>query len=57
MAARSIGSGVLQFGLVAIPVKLYTAQSEKRVSFNFLHASCKSRLKQQLVCPVHEKVV
>jgi DNA end-binding protein Ku len=51
MAARSIGSLTLSFGLVAIPVKLYTAtQSGAAISFNLLHKGCGSRLKQQYVC-------
>lgn len=51
MAARSIGSGIISFGLVSIPFKLYTAASPARVSFNMLHAACGSRVKQQLLCP------
>jgi len=51
MAARSIGSGTISFGLVTIPVKLYTAVSSKQVGFNLLHEICKGRVKQQLVCP------
>jgi DNA end-binding protein Ku len=51
MAARSIGSLTVSFGLVAIPVKLYTAtQSANTISFNLLHKTCGSRLKQQYVC-------
>jgi DNA end-binding protein Ku len=51
MAARSIGSLTVSFGLVAIPVKLYTAtRSANAVSFNLLHKTCGSRLKQQYVC-------
>jgi DNA end-binding protein Ku len=50
MAARSIGSGTISFGLVSIPIKLYTATSAKSVSFNMLHKACGSRLKQQLLC-------
>lgn len=51
MAARSIGSLTVSFGLVAIPVKLYTAtQSAGSISFNLLHKDCGSRLKQQYVC-------
>lgn len=51
MAARSIGSLTVSFGLVAIPVKLYTAtQSANAISFNLLHKGCGSRLKQQYVC-------
>ncbi len=51
MAARAIGSLTLSFGLVSIPVKLYTAtQSSSAISFNMLHKACGSRLKQQYVC-------
>lgn len=51
MAMRSIGSLTISFGLVAIPVKLYTAtQSSSAISFNLLHKGCGSRLKQQYVC-------
>ncbi len=51
MAARAIGSLTLSFGLVSIPVKLYTAtQSSSAISFNLLHKTCGSRLKQQYVC-------
>jgi DNA end-binding protein Ku len=51
MAARSVGSLTISFGLVAIPVKLYTAtQSGNAISFNLLHKDCGSRLKQQYVC-------
>jgi DNA end-binding protein Ku len=51
MAARSIGSVTISFGLVAIPVKLYTAtQSANAISFNLLHKDCGSRLKQQYTC-------
>lgn len=57
MAARSIGSGTISFGLVSIPIKLYTATSPKSVSFNMLHKTCGSRLKQQLLCPVDNVVV
>src|SRR5436309_10713556 len=50
-AARSIGSLTVSFGLVAIPVKLYTAtQAGNAISFNLLHKGCGSRLKQQYVC-------
>lgn len=51
MAMRSIGSLTISFGLVAIPVKLYTAtQAANAISFNLLHKGCGSRLKQQYVC-------
>jgi len=52
MAARSIASLTVSFGLVAIPVKLYSAtQASGTISFNLLHKPpCGSRLKQQYVC-------
>jgi len=50
-APRSIGSLTISFGLVAIPVKLFTAtQSASTISFNLLHKECGSRLRQQYVC-------
>jgi len=48
--ARSIASLTISFGLVAIPVKLYSAtQSSERISFNLLRAKDGSRVKQQYV--------
>jgi DNA end-binding protein Ku len=50
--ARAIATGTISFGLVSIPVKLYSAtQASAGVSFNLLHAKCGSRLKQQYICP------
>jgi DNA end-binding protein Ku len=58
MAARAIGSGTVSFGLVSIPVKVFTtSESAQSVSFNMLHAKCGSRLRQQYVCPTDEEVV
>jgi len=55
MAARSIASLTITFGLVAIPVKLFTAtESTKQISFNLLHKDCGSRLKQQYICAREE---
>jgi DNA end-binding protein Ku len=51
MPPHSIGSGTISFGLVSIPVKLYTAASSQNVSFNLLHAKCGSRIRQQTFCP------
>ena len=51
MAARSIASLTVSFGLVSIPVKLFSAtESSKAISFNMLHKTCGSRLKQQYLC-------
>ena len=52
MPAHATGSGTISFGLVSIPVRLYTATSSQTVSFNLLHAKCGSRIRQQTFCPV-----
>jgi DNA end-binding protein Ku len=57
MPPHSIGSGTISFGLVSIPVRLYTAASSGGVSFNMLHAKCGSRIRQQLFCPVCKETV
>lgn len=58
MAARSIGSLTISFGLVAIPVKLYSAtQTSNAISFNLLHKDCGSRLRQQYVCIKEDVIV
>jgi len=51
MSARPIGSATIAFGLVSVPIKLYsTSESSAGVTFNWLHKQCGSRLKQQYVC-------
>jgi DNA end-binding protein Ku len=58
MAARSIGSITVSFGLVAIPVKLFSAtQTGASISFNMLHKACGSRLRQQYICSKEGVVV
>jgi DNA end-binding protein Ku len=57
MPPHSIGSGTISFGLVSIPVRLYTAAASQAVSFNLLHARCGNRIKQQYTCPVDQEVV
>jgi DNA end-binding protein Ku len=57
MAARAISSGTISFGLVSIPIKVYTATSSKDVHFSMLHATDKSRLKQQYVCNTCGEIV
>lgn len=56
MPPHSIGSGAISFGLVSIPVKLYSAASSQAVSFNLLHAKCGNRIRQQRHCPVCNEV-
>jgi DNA end-binding protein Ku len=57
MPAHAIGSGTISFGLVSIPVKMYTAASSMSVTFNMLHAKCGSRIKQQKFCPAGNETV
>jgi DNA end-binding protein Ku len=56
--ARAIAGGTISFGLVSIPVKLYSAtQAQAGVSFNMLHGKCGTRLKQQYICPHDSEIV
>jgi DNA end-binding protein Ku len=58
MPARSIGSATISFGLVSVPVDLYsTSESKSSVSFNMLHKKCSTRLKQQYICPKDNEIV
>jgi DNA end-binding protein Ku len=53
-----MGTAMVSFGMVSIPVKLYaTAESSAQVHFNTLHKACGSRLKQQYICPQEGVVV
>jgi DNA end-binding protein Ku len=58
MAPRAIGSGTISFGLVTIPVKVYSAtKPAERISFNLLHGKCSGRLRQQYVCQKDDEIV
>jgi DNA end-binding protein Ku len=57
MPPHSLGSGTISFGLVSIPVRLYTAASSGNVSFNQLHGVCGSRIRQQTFCPKCNRTV
>jgi len=58
MAARSIASLTISFGMVSIPVKLFSAtEASRAISFNMLHKACGSRVKQQYVCVKEEVIV
>jgi DNA end-binding protein Ku len=51
MAAHSIGSATISFGLVSVPIKMFSAgESSAAISFNWLHKKDGARLKQQYVC-------
>lgn len=55
--ARAIWSGSIGFGMVSIPVKLFGATESKDISFNLLHATCGTRLRQLRWCPTDEQEV
>ncbi len=58
MTARSIGSATISFGLVSVPVNLFSSsESSAAIGFNMLHAKCGSRLKQQYICANEGTVV
>ena len=58
MAARSLSTGTISFGLVTVPIRLYSAsETAAAVSFNMLHGKCSSRLKQQYICQKDEEIV
>jgi DNA end-binding protein Ku len=48
---RSIWTGAISFGLVNVPVKLYSAVSKKTVRFHQLHEKDGVRIQQKRVCP------
>lgn len=50
--AHAIWSGAINFGLVTIPVKLFTAVRSDELSFNMLHAKDEGRIKYERVCSV-----
>jgi len=56
--ARAFASGQIAFGLVSIPIKLFSAaESSERISFNMIHKDCGSRIQQQLFCPRDERTI
>lgn len=58
MPPRSIATATISFGLVSVPVNLYSSsESKSSVSFNMLHKKCNTRLKQQYTCPKDNEIV
>jgi DNA end-binding protein Ku len=52
---RSIWKGTINFGMVAIPAKLYSASDDRRVSFHQIHAECNSRIQMPKWCPACQR--
>jgi DNA end-binding protein Ku len=55
--AASAWKGMISFGLVSIPVRLYAAARPVRINLHQLHSVCKIRLRQPLYCPHCERMV
>jgi len=55
--AASVWTGYLTFGLISMPVRLFSGARPNHVSFNMLHRDDHVRVKQQLICPEENKVV
>jgi DNA end-binding protein Ku len=53
----SVWTGYLTFGLISLPVRLFSGARGEHVSFHMLHRKDLSRVKQQLWCPVDEQVI
>ncbi len=49
--AATVWKGYITFGLISVPVRLFTAARSERISFNQLHSTCHTRVRQQLYCP------
>ncbi len=55
--AASVWSGYLTFGLISMPVRLFSGARSSGISFNMLHRPDKQRVKQQYYCPADNQVV
>jgi DNA end-binding protein Ku len=57
LAPRSVWNGTLTFGMVNVPVKLYTATESKTISFHEVHARDEARIEHRRICPKDGKEV
>src|SRR5271165_409981 len=55
--ATSVWKGHLTFGLVSIPIRLFSAARTERISLNQLHSTCHTRIRMPLFCPTHNQIV
>ena len=55
--AASVWSGYLTFGLISMPVRLFSGARSTGISFNMLHRDDLQRVKQQYYCPADNRVV
>ena len=57
MAPRSIWNGTITFGLVNVPVKLYSATESKTVHFHEVHVRDGAKIEHRRICPKEDKEV
>jgi DNA end-binding protein Ku len=55
--AASVWKGMISFGLVSIPIRLFVAARTKRTFLHQIHNQCNTRLKQPLFCPTCNRIV
>ncbi len=55
--AATVWKGYITFGLISVPIRLFVAARDERVSFHQIHEVCNTRIKQQLYCPHCERTV
>jgi len=54
---KAFWKGVISFGMVAIPVKMYRATETREISFHMLHDKCMTRTKQVIFCPTDNEYI
>jgi DNA end-binding protein Ku len=57
MAPRSIWNGTITFGLVNVPIKLYTAVESKTVHFREVHVKDGAQIEHRRICPKEDREV
>src|SRR5215467_5215274 len=55
--ATSVWKGYITFGLISIPIRLFSAARSESIHFNQLHKVCHTRIRQPQFCPTCEKQV
>jgi len=55
--AATVWSGFLTFGLISMPVRLFSGARSKAISFHMLHRDDHARVKQQLICSEEDKLI
>jgi DNA end-binding protein Ku len=54
---KAVWKGYLKCSLVTMPVKIYNAISSRPIRFHLLHQECGSPIRQEMVCPLHHRVL